>query len=62
VHSLRRGVRLFSGVDGQPVFDLAEGLHKLGRQISTTVDWRACLQSCAEAGAMLFSSSGLGML
>ena len=37
--SPRHGVRLFSGVDGEPVFDLADGLRKLARQISTTVDW-----------------------
>jgi [acyl-carrier-protein] S-malonyltransferase len=60
VHSLPRGVRLFSGVDAQPVFDLADGLRKLSRQISTTVDWVACLQSCAEAGANAFLELGPG--
>jgi [acyl-carrier-protein] S-malonyltransferase len=60
VHSLRYGVRLFSGVDGQAVFDLADGLRKLSRQISTTVDWAACLQSCAEAGAAAFLELGPG--
>jgi [acyl-carrier-protein] S-malonyltransferase len=60
VHSLPRGVRLFSGVDGQPVFDLVDGLRKLSRQISTTVDWAACLQGCAEAGATSFLELGPG--
>jgi [acyl-carrier-protein] S-malonyltransferase len=60
VHSLRYGVRLFSGVDGRAVFDLADGLRKLSRQISTTVDWAACLQSCAEAGAAAFLELGPG--
>jgi [acyl-carrier-protein] S-malonyltransferase len=58
--SLHRGVRLFSGVDGQPVIDLADGLRKLSRQISTTVDWAACLQSCVEAGANAFLELGPG--
>jgi [acyl-carrier-protein] S-malonyltransferase len=60
VHPLRHGVRLFSGVDGQPVFDLVDGLRKLSRQISTTVDWVACLQGCAEAGATSFLELGPG--
>lgn len=60
VHSLPRGVRLFSGVDGQPVFDLVDGFRKLSRQISTTVDWAACLQGCAEAGATSFLELGPG--
>jgi len=60
VHPLRRGMRLFSGVDGQPVFDLADGLRKLARQISTTVDWAACLQGCVEAGATSFLELGPG--
>jgi [acyl-carrier-protein] S-malonyltransferase len=60
VHSLRPGIRLFSGVDGQPVLDLADGLRKLARQISFTVDWTACLKSCAEAGATAFLELGPG--
>jgi [acyl-carrier-protein] S-malonyltransferase len=60
VHSLRHGVRLFCGVDGQPIFDLADGLRKLARQISTTVDWVACLQGCVEAGATSFLELGPG--
>jgi [acyl-carrier-protein] S-malonyltransferase len=60
VHPLRHGVRLFSGVDGQPVFDLVDSLRKLSRQISTTVDWVACLQGCAEAGATSFLELGPG--
>ena len=45
------GVRLLSGVDGDPVFDVPAGLKKLAAQISQPVDWRACLESCRAAGA-----------
>jgi [acyl-carrier-protein] S-malonyltransferase len=60
IQPLRRGARLFSGVDGQPVFDLADGLRKLSRQISTTVGWVACLRGCVEAGATSLLELGPG--
>jgi len=44
------GTRLLSGIDGRAVFDVEAGLDKLARQISQTVDWAACMESCREAG------------
>jgi len=43
--------RLISGLDGAPVFDARMGLSKLARQISSTIDWAACLEACREYGA-----------
>src|SRR5258707_12091664 len=43
-------VRLFSGIDGSPVVDITAVLDKLAKQISHTVQWAACLESCVEAG------------
>ncbi|PDQ22724.1 hypothetical protein CN311_01910 [Mesorhizobium sanjuanii] len=43
---LPRDVRLISGIDGRPVRSVAEGLVKLAVQISTTVDWAACMDAC----------------
>lgn len=54
------GVRLLSGVDGAAVVDLQVGLDKLAAQISHTVQWAACLQSCIEAGASAFLELGPG--
>ena len=31
--------------------DIETGIDKLARQISTTIDWAACLESCRSAGA-----------
>jgi [acyl-carrier-protein] S-malonyltransferase len=45
------GYRLLSGIDGETVYDVATGIGKLARQISVTVDWAACLESCVAAGA-----------
>ena len=39
-------VRLLSGIDGAPVFDVAAGVDKLARQIKQTVDWSACMETC----------------
>jgi [acyl-carrier-protein] S-malonyltransferase len=55
-----RRVRLFSGVDGTAVLDTAAGKHKLAKQISHTVEWAACLESCLEAGASAFLELGPG--
>jgi len=54
------GARLFSGVDGAPVFDIATGLDKLAKQISQTVHWADCLDACLEAGASVFLELGPG--
>ena len=54
------GVRLFSGTDGTPVFDIPTGLNKLAKQISHTVQWAHCLEGCVEAGASVFFELGPG--
>jgi len=57
---MRTGVRLFSGVDGTAVLDLASGKSKLAEQICRTVQWQACLEGCVEAGASAFLEFGPG--
>src|SRR6185437_9183816 len=42
--------RLLSGIDGDFVTDGASGLRKLSAQISSPIDWAACLTACREAG------------
>ncbi|MEJ0091682.1 MAG: acyltransferase domain-containing protein [Limisphaerales bacterium] len=60
--SIRRapnmGVRLFSGIDGDAVFDVPTGMDKLAAQISHTLQWATCLESCVEAGASAFLELG----
>ncbi len=58
--SLSAGVRLFSGIDGEAVFDVGAGAEKLAAQISHTVRWAACLDGCVEAGATRFLELGPG--
>lgn len=55
-----RSRRLVSGIDGEAVFDVERGLDKLAAQISQTVRWSACLQTCREAGATAFLELGPG--
>lgn len=43
--------RLLSGIDGDTIHNLETGIDKLAAQISITVDWAACLESCRSAGA-----------
>ena len=57
---LAPGVRLLSGLDGTAVATPAEGLTKLSRQVSQTVEWAACLESCLEAGATAALELGPG--
>jgi [acyl-carrier-protein] S-malonyltransferase len=52
--------RLLSGIDGDTVADIETGIDKLARQISTTVDWAACLDSCQSAGAVAALELGPG--
>jgi len=52
--------RLLSGIDGDTVEDVETGCDKLARQICTTVDWAACLESCRSAGAELALELGPG--
>jgi [acyl-carrier-protein] S-malonyltransferase len=56
----KSGTRLFSGVDGSPVIDIALGMDRLAAQISRTVQWEACLEGCVEAGATSFLELGPG--
>jgi [acyl-carrier-protein] S-malonyltransferase len=51
VHAPNLGYRLLSGIDGETVYDVETGIGKLARQISVTIDWAACLESCVAAGA-----------
>ena len=48
---LPAGYRLLSGIDGDTIHDIETGIDKLARQISTTIDWAACPESCRSAGA-----------
>ena len=59
-HTPDAHVRLFSGIDGSPVFDIAAGLDKLANQISHTVQWATCLEGCVEAGASALFELGPG--
>ena len=54
------GVRLLSGIDAETVRDPRAGLRKLARQVTTTIDWAACLEACREAGATRFLELGPG--
>lgn len=57
---LSAGTRLISGIDGALVVEPQEGLAKLAAQISQTVLWSECLQSCIEGGATAFLELGPG--
>lgn len=54
------GSRLYAGVDGTAVIEAATGILKLAKQISRTVEWAKCLESCFEAGATTFLELGPG--
>jgi [acyl-carrier-protein] S-malonyltransferase len=54
------GTRILSGVDGATINSIEAGLDKLAAQISQTVQWATCLQSCIEAGATAFLELGPG--
>jgi len=54
------GYRLLSGIDGDTIYDIETGIDKLARQISTTIDWAACLESCRSAGAVAALELGPG--
>jgi [acyl-carrier-protein] S-malonyltransferase len=56
----RTGYRLLSGIDGNTVFDIETGIDKLARQISSTIDWAACLETCRSAGAAAALEIGPG--
>jgi [acyl-carrier-protein] S-malonyltransferase len=54
------GHRLLSGIDGDTIHDIETGIDKLARQISTPIDWAACLESCRSAGAAAALELGPG--
>lgn len=54
------GYRLLSGIDGAMVNNIETGIEKLARQISSTIDWMACLESCRSAGAVAALELGPG--
>jgi [acyl-carrier-protein] S-malonyltransferase len=54
------GYRLLSGIDGDTITDIEAGIDKLSRQISTTINWAACLESCRSAGAVAVLELGPG--
>ena len=47
----RPDARLISGIDGETLFEVGDGLRKLARQIAETVEWAACMEACRSAGA-----------
>jgi [acyl-carrier-protein] S-malonyltransferase len=56
----RAGYRLLSGTDGGTVYELETGIDKLAQQISATIDWAACLESCRSAGVQAALELGPG--
>jgi [acyl-carrier-protein] S-malonyltransferase len=52
--------RLLSGIDSSTIHDMEAGIDHLARQISTPVDWAACLESCRSAGAQAALELGPG--
>ena len=44
------GVRLLSGIDASPIYDVRDGATKLARQIGETIDWAGCLEACVSFG------------
>ncbi len=58
--ALPSGVRLLSGIDGDAVFDLRDGLDKLARQVGQTVDWAACMDACRSSGVTKVVELGPG--
>ncbi len=59
-HEMEAGIRLLSGIDGDVARDPEHGLHKLALQISTTIEWSSCIESCVELGASRFLELGPG--
>ena len=57
---LPEGVRLLSGIDGDAVFDVSDGRRKLAVQISHTINWAACLDSCRAVHAETYLELGPG--
>ena len=58
--ALSSDVRLLSGIDGDAVFNLHDGMDKLARQIQQTVDWAACMDACQSGGVTKVFELGPG--
>jgi [acyl-carrier-protein] S-malonyltransferase len=58
--ALPAGTRLLSGIDGEAVLNIPEGVDKLAQQISHPIQWATCLQACVEAGVTVFLELGPG--
>jgi [acyl-carrier-protein] S-malonyltransferase len=58
--ALPAGTRLLSGIDGEAVLNISEGVDKLAQQISHPIQWTTCLHACVEAGATVFLELGPG--
>src|SRR5690606_32880860 len=58
--TLGSGHRLLSGVDGEPVRKVGDGLHKLALQIRQTVDWAACMATVQAANPQCVLELGPG--
>lgn len=54
------GVRLISGLDGEPVFCIQEGAERLAKQVGSMVRWDACMQACVETGSQYVLELGPG--
>lgn len=52
--------RIFSGIDGEQVTSISDGVQKLSRQISQRIQWSSCLESCVESGTTTFLELGPG--
>ena len=55
-----KGIRLLSGIDGETVFDTADGRQKLAAQISRTINWEACLDGCRAVATETYLELGPG--
>ena len=58
--SLPAGVRLLSGLDGEPVLSLPRGQDRLAEAISHSLDWSACLDAVRESRARTILELGPG--
>lgn len=54
------GHRLLSGTEGDTIHDVANGINRLACQISSTIDWAACLESSRATGAEVALELGPG--
>ena len=50
-----------AGVHGMPIYTRADAIEVLSRQISTAIDWSACLRTLTELGCTALLELGPGM-